>query len=103
MTTFTVNTNNRKLEANSDSYTISDLVTPVILDVMDNDILGITPTTITTIDTSLFLLGSVVINVGDLNVTFTPNGVIGSSSFTYTIEDDLSRTSTGVVTITTTT
>lgn len=100
MTTFTINTNARRLQAVSDVYTTNEIDT-ISLNVLDNDILGVEPTIITSIDTLGFTLGTITIEVGDETLEFVPNGNIGTSSFTYTITDDLSRISVGVVHITT--
>jgi hypothetical protein len=100
MATMTLNIAAKELNAVSDIYSTEDNVTPIVLEVLENDILGVEPTTITSIDTTGFTLGTVVINVDNETLDFTPNGNYGTSRFTYTITDSTTRTSTGVVTLT---
>jgi len=68
--------------------------------VLSNDALGVTPTTITAINTTGITTGSIAITGSGSKLTFTPNGVIESGeTFTYTITDSASNTSTGTVTL----
>jgi hypothetical protein len=68
--------------------------------VLANDALGVTPTTITAINTTGITTGSIAITGSGSKLTFTPNGVIESGeTFTYTITDSASNTSTGTVTL----
>lgn len=94
----TLNVKAAKLSANSDLYTITELVSPTILNVLSNDQLGVTPTTIDSIQTTGFTLGTITIEL-DNKLKFTPNGSLGTSTFNYTIEDNVARQSTTVVTI----
>jgi len=67
--------------------------------VLNNDALGTTPTTITSVDVTGFGLGSIAISGGN-KLVFTPNGTTGTDTFTYTITDSVMETSTATVTIT---
>ena len=68
--------------------------------VLSNDALGVTPTTITAINTTGITTGSIAITGSGSKLTFTPNGVEASGqTFTYTITDSASNTSTGTVTL----
>lgn len=84
-------------DAQDESFSVND--TDIVnLDVLNNDALGIEPTTIVSVDDSLLTCGTITNNATD--VTFTPNGVYGvSETFTYTIEDSLSNQSTATVTL----
>ena len=86
--------------ATDDSYT-SNAVDVIDLLVLNNDALGTEPTTITSIDTTGFTLGSVAISGGN-KLVFTPNGTEGTDILTYTITDDTAATDTATVTITAT-
>lgn len=68
---------------------------------MGNDSLGLVPTTITSINTSGFTLGTVAIASGGGSLTFTPNGVISAEgqSITYTITDSTGATDSAFVLI----
>jgi Bacterial Ig domain len=83
--------------ATNDSYT-SNAVDIIDLLVLNNDALGNTPTTITSVNVTGFGLGSVAISGGN-KLVFTPNGTEGTDTFTYTITDNTAATSTGTVTI----
>jgi hypothetical protein len=83
--------------ATDDSYS-SNAVDEIDLLVLNNDALGTTPTTITSIDVTGFGLGSVAISGGN-KLVFTPNGTEGTDAFTYTITDDTTATDTATVTI----
>jgi hypothetical protein len=62
---------------------------PILIEPLDamNIVLGYEPTTLTSINTTGFTLGTVVINNDNRSLTFTPNGSSGQQSFTYTITD----------------
>jgi len=83
--------------ATNDSYTSNgeDIIDLLVL---NNDALGTTPTTITSVDVTGFGLGSVAISGGN-KLVLTPNGTEGTDTFTYTITDDTSATSAATVTI----
>jgi len=99
MATININVNKRKLEALGKEYTINDVVNDTVLDIMLGDSLGIEPTTLTSINSTGFTLGSLTIDVNQ--IIFNPNGTIGTSQFQYTITDSELTTSTTVVVITT--
>ena len=101
MATMTLNVKAKELNAVSDLYIIDDVINPTTLEVLNNDILGVEPTIITSIDTTGFSLGTIDINLDEITLEFTPNGNYGDSVFTYTITDSSARTSTGVVNLTT--
>jgi hypothetical protein len=84
--------------ATNDSYT-SNGVDIIDLLVLNNDALGTTPTTITSVDVTGFGLGIVAISGGN-KLVLTPNGTEGTDTFTYTITDSTAATSTATVTIT---
>ena len=75
--------------------------TPVTTgDVLANDSLGDTPTTITAFDALSARGGTVVLNAGN-TFTYTPAASFsGTDTFTYTIRDSDSETSTATVTVT---
>jgi len=99
MATFNINIKPAVLYAAPDSFILNDDSINFIIDVLDNDSLGITPTTITSINSTGFTLGTITNNSN--NLSFTSNKNLGTSSFTYTITDSISRTSNTTVTITT--
>lgn len=68
--------------------------------VLSNDALGVTPTTITAINTTGITTGTIAITGSGSKLTFTPNAVIASGqTFTYTITDSAMNTSTATVTL----
>ena len=85
------------IQAIDDYYSLNN-ADVVMLDVMDNDILGTPPTTITAFNDASLTSGSITNNTTDL--TFTPNGVIPlvDETFTYTITDTIGS-SQGTVTL----
>ena len=88
------------LEAVNDSVLLSSTTVSNIYP-MGNDSLGLVPTTITSINTSGFTLGTVAIASGGGSLTFTPNGVVSSTgeSITYTITDSTGATDSAFVLI----
>jgi len=100
MATFNINIKPVDIYAVFDTFSTTDLITTQNIDVLANDYLGVTPTTIFSIDTTGFTLGTIVNNI--TNIEFTPNGNIGTSQLKYTIKDNIGRTSTTTLTITTT-
>lgn len=88
------------LEAVNDSVLLSSTTISNIYP-MGNDSLGLVPTTITSINTSGFTLGTVAIASGGGSLTFTPNGVVSSTgqSITYTITDSTGATDSAFVLI----
>jgi hypothetical protein len=67
---------------------------------MSNDILGVTPTTITSIDASSITTGTIAITGSGSKLTFTPNyEQAEGETLTYTITDNQSNTSTATITL----
>lgn len=100
MAIFRINVRDKTLFANTDVFQTTDIVNKQYINVLDNDTLGVTPTNITYIDPTGFTLGTLTIEL-DNTVGFTPNGNIGTSLFYYTITDNINRTSTATVYVTT--
>lgn len=83
--------------AQDETFSVNDFDV-INLDVLNNDALGTTPTTIVSFDDSGLTCGAITNNGTD--VTFTPNGIYGvSETFDYTIEDSLANQSTATVTL----
>ena len=89
------------LNANNDSFTLQNTGTQT-LTVLQNDNLGITPTTITEIISEIFTLGTLSITTGGQSITFIPNGATGTDTFEYKITDSSNANDTATVTVTTT-
>jgi hypothetical protein len=69
---------------------------------LSNDSLGILPTNITSLDTSLITTGAITISLDGQYLVFSPNGnYADSETFTYTITDSTSATSTATITLST--
>lgn len=100
MATISININKRALLAQDDLYNIGSMSPNQKLTVMENDILGAAPTIISSIDSTGFTLGTLSIDTILNVVVYSPNGTIGTSTFSYTIEDNDGDTSTAIVTIT---
>ena len=100
MATFTLTVFAPPLFAENDSFSTSNKVDEQIIDVLANDLLGVEPTIISSVNTTGFTLGTVTINVDEDALLYNPSGTIGTSSITYTIMDDNGNTSTATVTIT---
>ena len=67
---------------------------------LSNDTLGVLPTNITSINTSLITTGAIVISGNGQYLVFTPNGdYVNGETFTYTITDSTNATSTATVTL----
>lgn len=79
----------------NDSYALNNVDTVDLL-VMGNDFLGTAPTTIISVNTTGFTLGTITIITGT-KLSFVPNGTYGSGSFTYTIQDNIAAVSTATV------
>jgi hypothetical protein len=75
------------------NYNVASVGAPpssaILIEPLDalNIVLGYEPTFLTSINTTGFTLGTVVINNDNRSLTFTPNGTGGQQSFTYTITD----------------
>ena len=83
--------------AQDETFSVNDFDV-INLDVLNNDALGTTPTTIVSFDDRGLTCGAITNNGTD--VTFTPNGIYGvSETFDYTIEDSLAKQSTATVTL----
>jgi hypothetical protein len=83
-----------------DDVATTHMGTPVTVDVLANDQLGDTPTTITAVTDGA---NGTVVDNGDGTVTYTPSaGFIGADTFTYTITDADGETSTANVAVTVT-
>jgi len=102
MATLTINVRPAILSAEYDVFTTNDLVTLQNIEVLDNDYLGVEPTIISSINTTGFTLGSVIISSDNISIDFTPNGNIGTSQIKYIITDSIGRNSETSVIITTT-
>ena len=97
--TITVTPVNDVPAAAADSYSTHEDTAFTTGNVLTNDTLGDTPTTITAFD-ALSTNGGTVVNNGDGTFTYTPAADFnGSDSFTYTITDTDGETSTATVTI----
>jgi hypothetical protein len=67
---------------------------------LQNDILGVLPTSITAINTTGFTGGSITIVSGGQSLTFTPNGnLVTNQTIGYTITDSIGATDTATITI----
>lgn len=83
--------------AQDETFSVND-TDVVLLDVLNNDALGTTPTTIVSFDDSLLTCGTLAIVSGEIE--FTPNGTYGvTETFTYTIEDSTTAQDTATVTL----
>lgn len=67
---------------------------------LSNDSLGVVPTNITSLDTSLITTGAIGISTDGQSLVFYPNSnYINGETFTYTMTDSTSATSTGTITL----
>ena len=103
MKTFTININPvTALLAKNKVYTISDQSQITYLYPMIENDLGLEPTYIESISDTILINGNVEIDpLSNSRLIFTPNTILDSVNFNYTIKDSLNRTSTAVITITT--
>ena len=85
------------LEARHDqAQTVMD--TSVSIDVLSNDSLGVTPTSISQVGTPSS--GTVALDSNSGMIHYTPiTGFVGTDNFTYTIVDDEGQSSSATVTV----
>lgn len=87
------------LQANINTYDISNTGTTNLY-VLGNDLLGATPTEITSVDQTFITSGAITISTDKQYLIFTANSVNAQNQlFTYTITDSLGNTSTANVTL----
>ena len=88
------------LKANVNTYSISNTGITNLY-VLENDLLGVTPTEITSVDPQYITTGTIAISTDKKYLIFTANAVNAQNQlFTYTITDSLGNTSTSNVTLT---
>lgn len=101
MATMTINKNQAFLLAVDDMFTDDKEGDPQPIYVLENDFLGVQPTTIISVDTSEFTFGTVNISLDNTYLIFQSAGVVeeGVETVTYTIKDSNGDESTATVTI----
>lgn len=100
MKTFTININSAPpITAINRVYTISDQSQITYLYPISNEV-GVEPTIISSVSDDTLINGNLEIDsISKIRILFTPNTILDSVNFDYTIKDSLDRESTATITI----